>query len=225
MEEEKNLENSNVINPTTKITIAKYNRCSTTNQELIIQNEVLNRFLKRLKEDNPSNTYEVLEFEDYAQSGKNLERKALKKMMELVDKKKIDFIIFTKLDRLARSLQDLLNLCQKFNEKGVKIIAVEQNIDTSTSQGRLSFQILGAFAEFERNLIRERLTQGYTRAKTYGSKSGKPCNRPHSNIDRDGVMYKYNLGMSLRGIAKVYNVSITPIRRIVQNETKKVNLV
>jgi len=135
-------------------------------------------------------------------------------MMDFVEKGKIDIIIFTKLDRLARSLQDLLNTASRLESNGVKFIVVEQNLNTSTSQGKLLFHILGAFAEFERAMIRERMEAGRKKADLVGSKSGKPCHRPMVKIDEDGVKFKYNQGMSMTQIAKNYGVSITPIRRI-----------
>jgi len=197
-----------------KITLAKYKRCSTDNQELELQNEVLDKQISRMKEDNPNNEYEILDFEDFAVSGKSIERPMFQKMMELCDKKKVDILLFTKLDRLARSLQDLLNITSKLNSNGVKFIVVEQNLDTSTSQGKLLFHILGAFAEFERTIIRERMVAGRKKAELVGTKSGKPCHRPKVDLDEDGVRHKYQRGMSMNSIAKEYGVSITPIRRI-----------
>ena len=213
------IENNNSSKAQTKITIAKYKRCSTDKQELELQEESLNRFIERLKEDNPNNIYEILDFKDQGVSGKNIEREDFKKMMELVDKGKIDFIIFTKLDRLARSLQDLLNIVSNLDKNGTKFIVVEQNIDTSNAQGKLLFQILGAFAEFERVIIRERMEAGRKKAELIGTKSGKPCNRPKVSIDEDGVKFKHKQGMTMHQIAKNYGVSITPIRRIL-NVTK-----
>jgi len=197
-----------------KITLAKYKRCSTDNQELALQDEVLEKHIARMKEDNPDKEYEILDFEDFAVSGKSIDRPNYSKMMNLCDKKKIDIILFTKLDRLARSLQDLLNTTSKLESNGVKFIVVEQNLDTSTSQGKLLFHILGAFAEFERTIIRERMEAGRKKAELVGTKSGKPCHRPRVKIDNDGVKFKYSKGMSMTSIAKEYGVSITPIRRI-----------
>ncbi len=202
----------------TTIIIAKYKRCSTEKQELTLQDDVLEKAIDRLKEDNPNNTYNVLEFVDYAISGKNTERKDLQKMLDLVNKKKINIVMFTKLDRLARSLQDLLNMVCKFEEKGVQFIVVEQNLDTTTAQGRLLFQIIGAFSEFERVIIRERLEAGRKKAEIIGTKSGKPCHRPRVEIDEDGVKYKFlEQKKSMTQIAKDYGVSITPIRRILRS--------
>ena len=200
------------------IIIAKYRRCSTDNQELTLQDEVLNKFIHKLREDNPDKFYEVLDFSDYAISGKDTKRAELQKMLDLVDKKKIDIVIFTKLDRLARSLQDLLNIACKFEEKGVQFIVVEQHLDTTTARGRLLFHVIGAFSEFEWAMIRERLESGRRKAEIIGTKSGKPCHRPRVDIDEDGVKYKfYKQKKSMTQIAKDYGVSITPIRRILRD--------
>lgn len=209
-------EKNNTTKAHAKITVAKYMRCSTDNQELILQEEILDKQISRMREDNPSVEYDIITFKDFNVSGKSIERKEFVKMMELSEKKRIDFIIFTKLDRLARSLQDLLNITSKLQSWGVKFIVVEQNLDTSTSQGKLLFHILGAFAEFERTIIRERMESGRKKAEITGTKSGKPCHRPKSDIDEDGVKYKYKQGMSMNQIAKEYKVSVTPIRRILK---------
>ena len=206
---------------TTPITIAKYRRCSTDNQELTLQDDVLNKFIDRLKEDNPDKEYEVLDFVDYAMSGKDTKRADLQKMLNLIDKGKINIVMFTKLDRLARSLQDLLNMTSKFEEKNVQFIVVEQHLDTTTAQGKLLFHIIGAFSEFDRAMIRERLEAGRKKAEMVGTKSGKPCHRPKVKIDEDGVKYKYNkLKLSMTQIAKQYGVSLTPIRRILRDYLK-----
>jgi len=85
---------------------------------------------------------------------------------------KFNAIVVTKLDRLGRSLQHLLSLFDEFNRKRVEFVAITQNIDTTTSSGKLQMQIMGAFAEFERNLISERTKEGLQRATGVG-KRGK----------------------------------------------------
>jgi DNA invertase Pin-like site-specific DNA recombinase len=211
-------QNNNITKAQAKITIAKYKRCSTDNQELVLQDDVLEKSIKRLREDNPSIEYDVLDFQDFAISGKSVEREGFKKMMESCEKKKVDIVIFTKLDRLARSLQDLLNITSRLQSLGISFIVAEQNIDTSTSQGKLLFHILGAFAEFERTIIRERMESGRKKAELVGTKSGKPCHRPMAQIDEDGVKFKHKAGWSMHQIAKHYQVSITPIRRILKDK-------
>lgn len=208
-------EKNNEIKAHAKIILAKYRRCSTDNQLLVLQDESLNKHISRMVDDNKNINYEILDFQDFAISGKSTDdRKDFNKMIELCKRGKIDIILFTKLDRLARSLQDLLNIASKLDSYGVKFIVVEQNLDTTTSQGKLLFHILGAFAEFERTIIRERMEAGRKKAELVGTKSGKPCHRPKVEIDEDGVKHKYQRGMSMTSIAKEYNVSITPIRRI-----------
>jgi DNA invertase Pin-like site-specific DNA recombinase len=216
-----NDENNNVTKTHGKITIAKYVRVSTDNQEIAMQNDVLDTYIRRMREDNPNNEYNVVYYEDYAVSAKTTDRDAFTKMINDIEKGRINILIFTKLDRLARSLQDLLNITSSLEKHDVQFIVVEQNIDTTTYQGRLMFQIIGAFSEFERNIIRERMEAGRKRAELIGTKSGKPCHRPQVEIDEDGVRYKYKNGLSMNSIAKHYKVSITPIRRILNKEIKE----
>jgi DNA invertase Pin-like site-specific DNA recombinase len=83
---------------------------------------------------------------------------------------------------------------------------------------KLQLQMMGAFAEFERAMIRERMEAGRKKADLVGSKSGQPCHRPMVKIDEDGVKFKHTQGMSMTSIAKQYGVSITPIRRILNEK-------
>ncbi len=93
-------------------------------------------------------------------------------MLEDMRSYRFQAVMVTKLDRIGRSLQHLLSLFDEFNNKGVQFIAVTQNIDTTSSAGKLQMQILAAFAEFERNLISERTKEGMKDAKNVG-KRGK----------------------------------------------------
>lgn len=199
------------------IKLALYMRCSTDNQELTLQEEELNKIVNRMKEDNPDHEYLITSYKDKGVSGKNTERPALQNMLDEVKKNNINCVIFTKLDRLGRSLQDLLQITNTLKEFNCDFIVTQQQIDTSTAQGRLMFQVIGAFAEFEREMIKERMSSGRKKAELSGSRSGKPCHRPNKVIDEDGVVYKFKEGVSMNQIAKTYNISITPIRRILIN--------
>ena len=196
------------------IKLAVYMRCSTETQELILQEENSNKFITRLKEDNPKIDYVVSQYKDKGISGKNTNRPMLQKLLDDIRKKNVNCVIVTKLDRLGRSLQNLLEIVTEFKNNNVDFIVTDQHLDTTTPQGKLLFHILGAFAEFERELIKERMQGGRKKAELSGSKSGKPCHRPKTIIDEDGVIYKFKSGMSMNQISKSYNVSITPIRRI-----------
>lgn len=105
-------------------------------------------------------------------SGQTHTRPCLNKMLNDMRRYKFNTIVVTKLDRIGRSLSHLLSMFDEFNKKGIHFIAVTQNIDTTTSIGRMQMQILGAFAEFERNLISERTKEGLRNAKNVG-KRGK----------------------------------------------------
>lgn len=98
-------------------------------------------------------------------SGTTTSRPAFNELLEDMRTNKFDAVMVTKLDRLGRSLQHLLSLFDEFQRKGIQFIATTQNIDTTSATGRLQLQIMGAFAEFERNLISERTIEGLKRRK------------------------------------------------------------
>jgi len=83
-------------------------------------------------------------------------------------------VIVYKLDRWARSSTELILEIQELTEKGVRFVSISDNLDFSTSSGRLHFQILAAFSEFERSLISERTKEGLARTKLQGTKLGRP---------------------------------------------------
>src|SRR5262249_4730928 len=90
--------------------------------------------------------------------------------------RKFDIVMAWSIDRVGRSLQDLLHFLEHLHAKQIGLYLHQQNIDTTTPAGKLMFQMCGAFAEFERNLIRERVLAA--RAKTKGTNSGKAIGRP-----------------------------------------------
>ncbi|MCP4457011.1 MAG: recombinase family protein [Cytophagales bacterium] len=99
------------------------------------------------------------------------ERPELDKM--LAQLRKEDQVVVWKLDRLGRSLRHLVNLINKFNETGVQFVSLNDNIDTTTAQGRLMFNLFASFAEFERELISERTKAGLANARAKGRKGGR----------------------------------------------------
>jgi DNA invertase Pin-like site-specific DNA recombinase len=105
-------------------------------------------------------------------SGAKTSRPQFNQLLDDMRHSKFDCIVVTKLDRMGRSLQHLLSLFDEFSNRGVAFIATTQNIDTTSASGRLQMQILGAFAEFERNLISERTREGLKVATGVG-KRGK----------------------------------------------------
>ena len=79
-----------------------------------------------------------------------------------------DVVVIWKIDRLARSLSELISLTEQFKSKGVDLVSIDGQVDTTSAMGRMFFQITGAFAEFERNLIIERTKAGIVEAKKRG---------------------------------------------------------
>jgi len=105
-------------------------------------------------------------------SGAKSSRPALNELMFDMRKNLFEIVIVWKLDRLGRSLKHLLNIIDEFEKRNVDFICTSQNFDTSTSHGKLVFRIIGAMAEFERELISERTKEGLKHAKNVG-KRGK----------------------------------------------------
>jgi|JI8StandDraft_2_1071088.scaffolds.fasta_scaffold00406_22 DNA invertase Pin-like site-specific DNA recombinase len=105
-------------------------------------------------------------------SGAKQSRPELDKMLEQL--RKGDIIMVYKLDRLGRSIKHLLELVEIFKNKEVELVSISDNIDTSSIQGRLVFNIFASIAEFERDLIRERTMAGLQAAKKRGRIGGRP---------------------------------------------------
>ena len=91
-------------------------------------------------------------------------------------KREFEGVLVWKLDRWARSLAELILELDEFQAKSIKFVSLTENIDMTTASGRLMVQIMGAFAEFERDLIRERTMAGLDRARAQGKTLGRPRN-------------------------------------------------
>lgn len=122
-----------------------------------------------------------------------------------------DSLVITKLDRLARSTRDLLNIIQRLQQKGVQLVVLDQQIDTSTATGRLLLSMLGAIAEFENDIRRDRQIQGIDHAKRKGIKFG----RPHA-LTGDQVIQlrqKRSDGVKIVDLMNEYSVSKASVYR------------
>lgn len=163
-----------------KMKVAIYCRVSTEEQDADKQEFICQEYCKR-------NNFEVFKVYKDIISGKTTSRPEFNQMLIDMREYKFDMIMVTKLDRLGRSLQHLLSLFDEFSRKKIDFIAITQNIDTSSAGGKLQMQIMGAFAEFERNIISERTKEGLRRAIGVG-KRGKdkfPRKRRTDKIKRD----------------------------------------
>lgn len=142
---------------------AIYCRVSTDEQQMDTQESICLEYCKR-------NNIEVFAVYKDTISGTTTSRPEFNKLLEDMRQYKFNVIMVSKLDRIGRSLSHLLSLFDEFRTKGLDFIAVTQNIDTSTAAGKLQMQIMGAFAEFERNIISERTREGMKAAKNVGKR-------------------------------------------------------
>jgi len=151
------------------------------------ENQVLE--LKKYCEEKGYEIYKI--YEDRI-SGIKENRPALNEMMEDAKQKKFDAVLIWKLDRLGRSLQHLVKVVGELDKYGVDLICKTQNIDTTTSGGKLLFHIFCAIAEFERDLISERTRAGLERARAEGKQIGRRKGQKDSKKRRtEGYILRY----------------------------------
>ncbi|CAN5147549.1 hypothetical protein BH10CYA1_BH10CYA1_62480 [soil metagenome] len=132
-------------------------------------------------------------------------------------KRLIDCVIVWKYDRLARSLRVLVDSLERFNSLGVDF-SYTQNIDTTTAMGRLFYNVIGSFAEFEREMIVERVNAGLANAKANGVRLGRPENDPTA---ADRISALRSEGLSLREIAKREKLSPPGVLKILKRSEGK----
>ncbi|HEY0055447.1 MAG TPA: recombinase family protein [Pedobacter sp.] len=146
-----------------------YARVSTHDQKLELQNDELEKAgCEKIFEEKIS--------------GKSKERPALQNMIEIL--RQGDSVVVWKLDRLGRSLRDLIDLVAKIQSKGADFISIKDSINTQTATGRFTFNIFASLAEFEREIIRERTMAGLTAAKARGRMGGRPKGLTKKAMDK-----------------------------------------
>jgi DNA invertase Pin-like site-specific DNA recombinase len=118
----------------------------------------------------------VEEYRDEGISGSKDSRPALDTLMKHARARKFDVVIVARFDRFARSVSHLLRALEEFSHLGVDFVSLSESVDTSTPIGKMIFTILGAVAELERNLIKERVHMGISRARKEGKQLGRPTN-------------------------------------------------
>jgi site-specific DNA recombinase len=168
-----------------------YGRVSTKEQDVDKQVQELIEYCKR-------NNYEYELYVDKGISGAKESRPEFNRLMEDVRLKKLDLVVVYKIDRLARSMQHFLKIMQELKNKNIGFISITQPIDTTSSAGELLLNILACFAQFERNLIRERVKLGKDRSK-------KKQGRKKKRIDIDFILALHKQGLSTYKVAKEYN--------------------
>ena len=150
----------------------------------------------------------VEEYRDEGISGSKDSRPALDRLMRDARARKVDVVVVARFDRFARSVSHLLRALEEFSHLGVDFVSLSESIDTSTPMGKMIFTVLGAVAELERNLIRERVHMGISRAR----KQGKRLGRPKRIFDREKALALLQ-SMSVREVARQLGVSRGVVER------------
>ena len=189
--------------------VVGYARVSTRDQDLTSQVE---RIQKYISDYGLIPAIEGAIFQE-KMSGASNTRPERAKILKLAEQGKVDLVICTKLDRWGRSLKDLIETLNFLESKNVSMIFLDQNIDLRTPMGRMLFQILGAVAEFERNLIVERTQEGRMRAMLHGTRSGKPMHGPLKDLPEKAIIQRYREGTSIKALAAEFNASPNTIRK------------
>ncbi len=173
--------------------VAIYARVSTERQKVGMQIHELREYVERRR----WTVYQ--EYIDRGFSGSGVQRPAFSGMMADARKRRFDVLLVWKLDRLSRSVKDLVNTLHELDALGVDFISYDNNLDTSTPTGKLVFHVIGAVAEFEKDIIRERVKAGLEDAKRKGTKLGRPRVAPE--IPKKVAELRAG-GMSFRKIGK-----------------------
>ena len=186
---------------------AIYVRVSTDRQT--VENQV--RELRQIAE---RRGWEVVkEYDDAGISGSKgrNDRPGLDEMLKDAQRRRFDVVMAWAIDRLGRSLIDLLGTIQQLETCGVDLYLDQQAIDTTTPTGRLMFQITGAFAEFERSMIRQRIRAGLRRAVEAGKQLGRPKIDPALE---KRIQSQLRAGKGMLAIAKALGVGTSTVQRI-----------
>lgn len=192
------------VTPSKPLACAIYARVSTDDQNCENQLSELRAYAERM-------SWGVAEeYVDHGESGAKRSRPELDRLMADARLRKFDTVAVWKLDRFGRSLQHLIENIQALDHAKIRFIAPTQGIDTDqrTPTGRLLMHIMGAFAEFERDLIRERTLAGLAIARAKGKRLGRPC----KVFPRYKAQALRAEGMSWRAIARELGVPQSTIR-------------
>ena len=193
--------------------VAVYLRVSTAEQTTENQRRELHAVAARHGWDG------VSVFEDAGISGAKGRdaRPGLDAMMKGVARRDFDMVAAWSVDRLGRSLIDLLDLLRELHAKGVDLFLHQQGLDTSTPSGRAMFQMMGVFAEFERAMIRERVVAGLARARAEGTKLGRKRIEDTDSRKVAAIRSARSKGDGIRRIARDLQVGVGTVLRVLSD--------
>jgi len=130
--------------------------------------------------------------------------------------RKGDSFIITKLDRLARSMSDLVKIADELKQKGVELVVLDQSIDTESPTGKLLFNMLGSIAEFENAIRKERQTDGIAKAKELGIKFGAKAKLTPAQVEE--LKLRRSEGVKIKDLMSEYNISKATTYRLLSNK-------
>ena len=188
--------------------VAFYARVSTRDQDCETQLADLRRMAEA------RGVQIVGEYADRGVSGAKDSRPELDKLMRDARRRRFEAVWVWRFDRFARSLRHLVAALDEFKALQIDFASHQEAVDTSTPAGRMLFQVIGAMAEFEREIIRERVVAGIERAKRKGRRLGRP--RVHVDIERAREMR--NGGLTYREIASRLRVSVGKVHQLIREE-------
>lgn len=191
--------------------VALYARVSSIDQQ------TLDMQLESMKTYATNRSWKIVQTVADVSSGA-LTRPKRENLLFSARRREIDAILVWKLDRWGRSVADLITTLSELNELGVGFISLTEALDFTTPTGRALAALLAVFAEFERDIIRERIRAGIAQAK----KKGKPHGRPKSAaLKADKVRALFSAGMSKSAIARRLGIGRTSVRRLLLEDTKE----
>jgi DNA invertase Pin-like site-specific DNA recombinase len=138
-------------------------------------------------------------------------REAFNRLCKDATRRKFDVVMAWSVDRLGRSLQDLIGFLEELHALGVELYLHQQGIDTTTPGGKMMFQMIGVFAEFERSMIQERVNAGLNRAKAQGKTLGRP---KVSGKIQAAVLAARADGTGKRKIVRQLGIGVSTVNRI-----------
>lgn len=191
---------------------ALYARVSTTDQTTTNQLRELRAVAKR------AGWKIVGEFIDRGISGAKGrdQRPEFNRLHNAVTRREVDIILAWSVDRLGRSLLDVLKLFNELRAAKVDIYLHQQAVDTTTPAGKMLFQMCGVFAEFEREMIRERVKAGLARARERLQAEGKTLGRPfkHGPVDEGAILKALKKGVGKKKIARQLRIGVSVVQRV-----------
>lgn len=177
-----------------------YARVSSRDQDLEVQ-------ISEIKKYCDYRNFELIKLYTDKASGKDINRDGFIEMMQVLHKKTFDAdgVVVLKIDRVGRNLKNLIDILEDFKQNQIQFISIQDNIDTTTPLGKLMYQIIGAFAEYDRTQINEKTKLGIEYALQKGIRFGRPKKR----VDLDAIKADIAAGIPKTKVCKKYGIGKT----------------